>query len=390
MAICKECGTKNPDESKFCSECGGVLATIDAAAVQAALDKVEKEFEKDAKVCLDRSRLTYICDICGKVNPIDTPDKRCTRCGKKMPRSEYIKALQRIKDAKAVQQNLIEEAPADQKLPSPPQQVQAPAPKAEVPQQPKQVLYRMNANAQGGGLRQNNQIVQPFVIVPYVSQNQPLLQYNPNSVYRYHEYSDSEKRRNHETLARLQKEREEAERQRIREEERLARLESEGRAQAGARKGRRFQTADYGFKKPNGRITAFLSLVCAILAIVFVVMFKLTPDVSFSSFVEGVDVFFEGLEMGGIIGFVGLSVFAVAMIGLFITALVRLFKQTYRRKQMLFPCLALIGMIAALVGCALDGTLFIEDCLVFQIVMIATSVVAFISELLTRTSKQVF
>lgn len=391
MAICKECGTKNPDESKFCSECGGVLATIDAAAVQAALDKVEKEFEKDAKVCLDRSRLTYICDICGKVNPIDTPDKRCTRCGKKMPRSEYIKALQRIKDARAVQQNLIEEMPADRNLPAPPAQTQAPVQKQESAPQQKQVLYRMNANAQSsGGVRQNNQIVQPFVIVPYVSQNQPLLQYNPNSVYRYHEYSDSEKRRNHETLARLQKEREEAERQRIREEERLARLESEGRSQAGIRKERKFRTADYGFKKPNGWITALFSFICAAVAIFFAIMFPIAPEVSFSSFIGGMDVFFETLTNEGIVSFVGLAIYTVAMIGLFVTAIVRFFKKSFKRKQLLFPSIALIGTIVALVGCALDSTLFNEKGMVFQIVMIATSVIAFVSELLTRTSKQVF
>ena len=34
-------------------------------------------------------------------------------------------------------------------------------------------------------LAQNKQIIQPFVVVPYVNSQQPLLQYRPNQVYRF-------------------------------------------------------------------------------------------------------------------------------------------------------------------------------------------------------------
>lgn len=381
MAICKECGTKNPDEAKFCSECGGVLATIDAAAVKAALDKVEKEFEKDAKVSLDRSRLTYICDICGKVNPIDTPDKRCVRCGKKMPRSEYVKALQRIKEAKNVQQNLIQDMPQDNLPKVMPKQ--APA---EAAQQSQPVLYRMNQNAPKaqGGVQQNGQIIQPFVIVPYVSQNQPVLQYNPNTVYRYHQYSDSEKRRNQETLARLEREREEAER------ERLARMDNEERSKSD-RKSRKYNVAS-GYKKPNGRLTAFISLLCAVAAIVLAGFFELSEFVSVSAFIEAPDVFLETLSevSGGMLSLIGLAVFIVAMLVVAIIAVVRLFKRSFNRRQLLFPFLALAGTVLALVGCVMDEALFSEGFVALPVVMIATSVIAFISEFATRTNKQLY
>lgn len=381
MAICKECGTKNPDEAKFCSECGGVLATIDATAVKAALDKVEKEFEKDAKVSLDRSRLTYICDICGKVNPIDTPDKRCVRCGKKMPRSEYVKALQRIKEAKNVQQNLMQDMPQDN-LPRVMPKAPAPAQEAAQPSQP--VVYRMNQNAAKGqgGVQQNGQIIQPFVIVPYVSQNQPVLQYNPNTVYRYHQYSDSEKRRNQETLARLEREREEAER------ERLARMENDERAKSD-RKGRKY-SVDSGFKKPNGRITAFVSLICAVAALVLAFLVDLSLTVSFSAFINAPDTFIETVSTGGMLGFIGLIIFVIAMVGLAVTALVRFVKKSFNRKQLLFPVLAVLGTVLALIGCGMDEVLFSEDCLIVPVVMILATAIALITEAATRTNKQLY
>lgn len=385
MAICKECGTKNPDESKFCSECGGVLATIDAVAVKAALDKVEQEFEKDAKVSLDRSRLTYICDICGKVNPIDTPDKRCTRCGKKMPRSEYVKALQRIKEAKNVQQNLIQERPADKKLPQtlPNQVPQKPAEEAK-PQQPQQIVYRMNPNAPKaqGGVQQNGQIIQPFVIVPYVSQNQPVLQYNPNTVYRYHEYTDSEKRRNQETLARLQKEREEAER------ERLAKMEMENGERSGVeRKRSKFSS---GFKKPNGRLTAIFSLIFAVAAVILAFVCDLTAELSFTALFAS-EIVFEELGGEGILALVGLAVFAVAMVGVAVIALIRLIKGTLKRKQLLFPLLAIVGAVLSIVGCVMGDAFSAEgfDATLVAVMGVA-SVITLILEVLTRTNKQLY
>ncbi|MDD4316404.1 MAG: hypothetical protein PHC84_04525 [Clostridia bacterium] len=72
----------------------------------------DADFEKEAQISLDRERLTYICDYCGKVNSVDEP--RCTRCGKRRPRSEYIKAINTIKEAKAAQQEFAVEEAAKQ------------------------------------------------------------------------------------------------------------------------------------------------------------------------------------------------------------------------------------------------------------------------------------
>ncbi len=76
------------------------------------LEATKDTFEKEAQISLDRERLTYICDYCGKVNSVDSA--RCSRCGKRRPRSEYIKAINTIKEAKAAQQNYAAEEAARQ------------------------------------------------------------------------------------------------------------------------------------------------------------------------------------------------------------------------------------------------------------------------------------
>lgn len=76
------------------------------------LAKANADFEKEVQINLDRERLTYICDYCGKVNHVDDP--RCTRCGKRRPRSEYIKAMNAIKDSKISKEEFeIEKAVKD-------------------------------------------------------------------------------------------------------------------------------------------------------------------------------------------------------------------------------------------------------------------------------------
>lgn len=72
----------------------------------------QDSFEKEAQISLDRERLTYICDYCGKVNSVDAP--RCARCGKRRPRSEYIKAVNAIKEAKIAREQFAAEEAAKQ------------------------------------------------------------------------------------------------------------------------------------------------------------------------------------------------------------------------------------------------------------------------------------
>lgn len=61
--------------------------------------------EMELNVSLDQ--LSYICEYCGKVNAISSPN--CVRCGKRRPRSEYINAMNKIKNAQSVKAQYIEE-----------------------------------------------------------------------------------------------------------------------------------------------------------------------------------------------------------------------------------------------------------------------------------------
>jgi len=65
------------------------------------------DFEKEKNVILDIDNLSYICDYCGKVNQMGAP--RCVRCGKRRPRSEYIDAMNKIKSAKSIKTEYLEE-----------------------------------------------------------------------------------------------------------------------------------------------------------------------------------------------------------------------------------------------------------------------------------------
>lgn len=76
-------------------------SVVSNADINGANDNAQKDYEvfdKEAQINLDKERLTYICDYCGKVNSIDQP--RCSRCGKRRPRNEYIKAVSAVRDAK--------------------------------------------------------------------------------------------------------------------------------------------------------------------------------------------------------------------------------------------------------------------------------------------------
>ncbi|HHT83826.1 MAG: hypothetical protein ACOYEC_01735 [Christensenellales bacterium] len=62
-------------------------------------------FEREVQLNLDKERLTYICDYCGKVNGISEP--RCARCGKRRPRGEYIKAVSAVRNARKFREELL-------------------------------------------------------------------------------------------------------------------------------------------------------------------------------------------------------------------------------------------------------------------------------------------
>lgn len=273
MAVCKECGALNPDNNKFCSECGQPIVKLDSKAIRDAMSQMEAEFEQDALVNLDRSRLTYICDVCGKVNPIDA--KQCLRCGKKRPRSDYINALTKIKNSKNLKRavesmSVSEEKPAavsnvqnpQQELPTPPPAPVLSREEQSSGEEAKELsLYRLTPQSQT--VEQNRQIVQPFVIVPYVSQNQPLLQYDPNEVYRYMPYTNEEKKLEAERQAKLA---ESAEQRKLAQEAELRSRKKESVETMLAKKKAQEKSMKKA-RRPRSAKVSVLSLVALIVAV---------------------------------------------------------------------------------------------------------------------------
>lgn len=273
MAVCKECGALNPDNNKFCSECGQPIVKLDSKAIRDAMSQMEAEFEQDALVNLDRSRLTYICDVCGKVNPIDA--KQCLRCGKKRPRSDYINALTKIKNSKNLKRavetmSVSEEKPAavsnvqnpQQELPTPPPAPVLSREEQNTGEEAKELsLYRLTPQSQT--VEQNRQIVQPFVIVPYVSQNQPLLQYDPNEVYRYMPYTNEEKKLEAERQAKLA---ESAEQRKLAQEAELRSRKKESVETMLAKKKAQEKSMKKA-RRPRSAKVSVLSLVALIVAV---------------------------------------------------------------------------------------------------------------------------
>ena len=183
MTKCKFCGESNPDTSRFCARCGQPLVESDNSALTAALEAAQSEFDRDSMVTLDKSRITYVCSVCGSVNRID--QEKCSRCGKPRPRNEYVNALKRIKQSEQMREEsetLV--APIPVTMPEPPAERvhEAPAESAPVVQQSAQIAANGQAVA----------VAQPFVVVPYVNPMQPLWQYQPDQLYRFEPYTEEE------------------------------------------------------------------------------------------------------------------------------------------------------------------------------------------------------
>ena len=205
MAVCKICGEEFRGDLKKCPKCNAPF-TADNNEYLAKVEKFEdvyQKFDYDMEFKVDRKKLTYVCNICGCVNHIDK--RRCTRCGKPRPRTEYIQALKLLKKTKKANEDVFEQInekyDSDQDLASlREEQAQALEQDRILENQEKtleekerdlqrrqrqlkekeMVLYRYE-----NGPVQNKPITQPFVIVPYVNQNQPLYQYNPQQVYKF-------------------------------------------------------------------------------------------------------------------------------------------------------------------------------------------------------------
>jgi ribosomal protein L40E len=181
MAKCLTCGTTNPDDNVYCAKCGTQLKGADQAASSAAYEEAQKQFEKDALIGMNKDKIVYTCLLCGAVNRIE--NDVCSKCGKKRPRNEYINALRRVQESRAAQEEYAaaQQKAAEEAAKKAEEAAKAAATVPEDPQQEKPVvLYKYVEEP-----RQLPQMVQPFVIVPYVNAEQPLWQYQPQQVYRF-------------------------------------------------------------------------------------------------------------------------------------------------------------------------------------------------------------
>ncbi len=325
MAKCKACGETYPDGSRFCAHCGASVADNNTAVAE-ALQAAQKDFDRDSMATLDKSRITYVCSICGSINRID--QDKCTRCGKPRPRSEYVNALKRInasKEMNAQNETLVAPLPVQTEPVQEVQEpvVQEPISQPEPEQEPAPVQPIAHSVMHVGG--QAGAITQPFVVVPYVDSMYPLRQYNPNQLYRYQPYTQEE-------LAAIKAQRE--------AEELQARLQAEQQAQRSEETpvAPVCQGVDKKKVKSFAGGTLFLSIIMmAIAAIVGYAMFK-----------DGLTL--TGLETFGYVKLAGAAVMIITAIAAFIHSLVRVSSGKACCRGWIIGLLYLIATVAFAAG----------------------------------------
>ncbi|MCL2630297.1 MAG: hypothetical protein FWD49_02080 [Firmicutes bacterium] len=183
------------------------MAEFDLEQRTARAEEANINFEADSMINLSRSKITYICELCGFINGIDST--RCTNCGKPRPRSEYVNALKKLKVSfgakenpeafkkslfaspapvpvvfeRKVEETAFEEEPVEEvvevkeEIKEEVKQEASPYPYPYPP-----MSYPINFQINSG---QQQSMIQPFIIVPYVNPSQPLYQYDPAKLYRY-------------------------------------------------------------------------------------------------------------------------------------------------------------------------------------------------------------
>ena len=335
MTKCKFCGESNPDTSRFCARCGQPLVESDNSALTAALEAAQSEFDRDSMVTLDKSRITYVCSVCGSVNRID--QEKCSRCGKPRPRNEYVNALKRIKQSEQMREEsetLV--APIPVTMPEPPAERvhEAPAESAPVVQQSAQIAANGQAVA----------VAQPFVVVPYVNPMQPLWQYQPDQLYRFEPYTEEE-------LAAIRSRRE--------MEELNARIAADAANETPAA-----QDVPYAAEKESKRshrVTAVATITLLLTAALAVIM-CLLPALETSKFT--LVHYIAGIVP--VLGFTGADyvystgtdaiapvcaiVFGVLVSALLIRSLVRIFRGRAKRIGWILPTLVFVAYLATAIG----------------------------------------
>lgn len=341
MTKCRLCGESNPDTNRFCSNCGARLEEKDNSALTEALENAEKEFDKDSMVSLDKSRITYVCTVCGSVNRID--QEKCSRCGKPRPRSEYVNALKRIKQGNAMREEQPLVAPAVIQAPAPapivePEPVQEAAPVREQQPAREPAVY-------GNG--QAPAIQQPFVIVPYVNPMQPLWQYNPDQLYRYEPYTPEE-------LEARRAEREMAEMQRKAQEE-AANREANANYEAEP-----VVAAAPPASKRSGRFTA-IALITLILTVAAGVIAYIGGAVDALAAYAGASFFDTAAEIATATGWALMApvcavIFLAIAAILLIRSVVRLIRGKAATRGWFIPLVWVVSFAAFFIGCGMsDG-----------------------------------
>lgn len=189
MFRCVECGQFNNENATVCSACGAEIKIVDTGLIDELIAKAEKQFETDYEMNLDKSRVTYICSVCGEVNLLN--NKACQKCGNTRPRSEFIKNLSKIKDGKAKKSDLVAEKAGEKdnllKVEQDAKKIEEQKllfKNMETLEEPIKLFKFVADDSTPEETEQLKKYVQPFIIVPYVDQGHPLLQYNPHELYR--------------------------------------------------------------------------------------------------------------------------------------------------------------------------------------------------------------
>ncbi len=353
MAKCKACGETYPEGSRFCAHCGASLAD-DNAVIADALQAAQKDFDRDSMATLDKSRITYVCSICGSINRID--QDKCTRCGKPRPRNEYVNALKRInasKEMNAQSETLVAPLPVQAE---PVQVVEEPVVQEPIAQ-PEPVQEVVNQVAPSvmpvGG--QAGAITQPFVVVPYVDSMYPLRQYNPNQLYRYQPYTPEE-------LAAIKAQRE--------AEELKARLavQEQAVAQEGSQEVCENNVCDAKRVKKFAGWTLFLSIIMAACA----------GFIAYLVVGNGFD--FAGLELFGYIRLAGVAVMVITALAAIIHSIVRLASGNAKCRGWIIGLLYIIAAVAFAIGTIFaGGKAFAFDAIVAYVTdLINTNIIKFI------------
>ncbi len=81
--------------------------TYENTGITAEEKTAEKTAAEEMEVNVSLDQLSYICEYCGKVNAISSPN--CVRCGKRRPRSEYLNAMGKMRNADSIKDRYIEE-----------------------------------------------------------------------------------------------------------------------------------------------------------------------------------------------------------------------------------------------------------------------------------------